>query len=413
MPRPRKAAPELYWLQQKQAYCVNVAGKRFVLGKDRDAAEMRRAELLLRHRAASAPSLEEALAVPAADRTVAEALVLYRRDLRPSMDERHVRRIDRAIGLVASRYGGMRAADLSPLHVGEVRKALAAEGQSRNYINAIVACFKACWRWCLGNGVVAGMNAVAILQVRAWEEGDGGRELPPRLPVADEVVAKTLPHLPTLVAALVRLLRVSGARPGEITAMRRRDVSTSAAEFVEPLPGWRATAQVAGGSAVWLFVPPKHKTRRKRKARVVALGPAAQAVLGPLLDGLGPDDHVFSPARSEAIRSAERRAERECPVYDSQEEYRRSRRPGHPRRPPGARYTPASLAKVIARACKAAGVEPWSAYQLRHRVGVLVSDEFDEAAAATLLGHEENSTATRTYTRTRLARLVEVAARVG
>lgn len=410
--RPRKAAPELYWLESKSQYAVNLHGKRKLLGPDKDAAEMRRAELLLKARAERTTTVEDVLAVPARDRSVAEVLLIYRRKLRPSMDETHVRRIDRAIGLVVDRYGDLPACEFSSLHLDEVRRLLANEGKARGYCNAIVQVVKTAWRWCLVSNLVTGGNASSVLALRAWEEDDGGRETLPRLPVDDATVAKTLPHLPTLIQAAVRLLQLTGARPKELCKMRRGDISTRRDEQVEPLPGWRIGAPTFESVTIWLYAVPRHKTRRKKKARIIALGPKAQAVLGPLLEGLGPEEHVFSPVRSEAIRSAERRAARECPVYESQDARRRARKPDHPRRPPGSQYTTESLGKVLSRACAAAGTD-WTLYQLRHRAGVLVADQFDESDAAELLGHSPGSNATGGYTRARLGRLAELAAKVG
>lgn len=412
MGRPRKAAPDLYWLERDQVYALTLNGTRHYLGSDRDAAELKRAELLLQAREAGRRPAGDPLAKPMAARTVGDVFELYVAGMREGMDARHLRAIGKVVGLVEALHADLPAADLSPLHVHRIRQQLATQGRARGYINSLVRVFKTIWRWAVSMAVVAGPNAHGVLALRAWEEGDGGRETPPRLPVDDKDVDKTLPHLPTLVRAMVQLLRLTGARPGELVRMRRRDVSTSADEKVEPLPGWFVGAPAFEGTTVWLYAPPRHKTRRKKKARIIAIGPKAQGVLRPWLEGLAPDDLVFTPVRSEAIRQAERRAARECPVYDSQERYRRDRKRDHPRRPPGATYTTNALDRVLARACEKAGTK-WTLYQLRHRAGVLVADEFDEADAAALLGHAPGSNVTGTYTRARLGRLAELAARLG
>jgi hypothetical protein len=44
-------------------------------------------------------------------------------------------------------------------------------------------------------------------------------ELPPVRPVDDEVVEATLPYLPEIVADMVRLQRLTGARPGEVCGL--------------------------------------------------------------------------------------------------------------------------------------------------------------------------------------------------
>lgn len=431
MARPKKAAPDLYWLASRGCWCVTFpGGKRHYLGPDRAAAEVRRAELLLEREREREQGLtvQAMLSLPDARRTVADVLALYRASLRPSMSASYIRRIDRAVGLLkASDLGRLPAAKLNPLHVEALRRELAGkphgpdgEGLARNTINGIVRAIQTAWRWAVSRVIVSGPHAQAILGLRALEAGDGGREVSPRLPVDDATVDATLPHLPTLVADAVRLLRVTGMRPGELCAMRRRDVSTRATEQVEPLPGWRIAAPIVGADGngdscmtVWLYAPPRHKTRRKGKARVVALGPVAQAILAPWLDGLDDDAVVFSPRRSEEVRSRERREARECPVYASQEEQRARDRPIRRGRPPRDQYTADTLAKVVLRACRAAGVQPWTLYQLRHGVAVSVADVHGDEIAGEVLGHATGSGVTGRYTRTKLARVAEVAARVG
>ena len=58
-----------------------------------------------------------------------------------------------------------------------------------------------------------------------------GRTTPARpkpiLPVADEVVEATLPHLPMVVADMVRFQRLTGCRPGEVCQLRPCDVDRS------------------------------------------------------------------------------------------------------------------------------------------------------------------------------------------
>jgi hypothetical protein len=57
------------------------------------------------------------------------------------------------------------------------------------------------------------------------------------LPVADTAVDATLPHLPPIVADMVRVQRLTGARPGEICILRPADISeTEAAREYRQLP---------------------------------------------------------------------------------------------------------------------------------------------------------------------------------
>ena len=49
----------------------------------------------------------------------------------------------------------------------------------------------------------------------------------PVLPVADELVDATLPHLPVVIADMVRFQRLTGCRPGEVCQLRPCDVDRS------------------------------------------------------------------------------------------------------------------------------------------------------------------------------------------
>ncbi len=45
------------------------------------------------------------------------------------------------------------------------------------------------------------------------------------MPVDDSIIEATLPHLQPVVADMVRLQRLTGARPGEICSIRPADVN--------------------------------------------------------------------------------------------------------------------------------------------------------------------------------------------
>ncbi len=70
------------------------------------------------------------------------------------------------------------------------------------------------------------------------------REPAPVLPVADNVVEATVPHLPEVVTDMVRLQRLTGVRPGEVCILRPMDLDRS--------------------GDVWVYRPESHKTRTPR-----------------------------------------------------------------------------------------------------------------------------------------------------
>jgi integrase len=64
-----------------------------------------------------------------------------------------------------------------------------------------------------------------------------------------------------------------------------------------------------------------------------------------------------------------------------------------PKKCPGDKYTPCSYRKAIQTAAKAASVENWSPYQVRHLVGTALGGSLEQAKA--MLGHANIRTTER------------------
>jgi integrase len=143
--------------------------------------------------------------------------------------------------------------------------------------------------------------------------------------VADDVVDATLPHLPVVIADMVRVQRLLGCRPGEVCMMRPSDIDRSA--------------------EVWEYRPASHKTEHHGRHRVIFIGPKAQEILLQYLlrDA---DAYCFAPADSERKRKALMRALRKTLVQPSQRN-RRKRRPKHK---PGNCYVKDAYNRAICRA---------------------------------------------------------------
>jgi integrase len=237
--------------------------------------------------------------------------------------------------------GEVPVADLTAAHLKAARADMLASGLSRPTINARMARLRRVLRWGVGEGMVPPATltvAECIPPLRAGAEGV--REPRTRRPVTEEAVAKVLPLLPPPVAALVRVQLLTGARPGELFTMRPCDVATS--------------------GAVWVYVPQTHKTAHRGRRREIRLGPLAQAAIAPLLNRPVASP-VFSP------RDAGRRTVAGRPVAPT--------------------YSRRSYRQAIVRACRRAGVAPWSPYDLRHAAASRFRREFGEEVARALLGH--------------------------
>ena len=75
-------------------------------------------------------------------------------------------------------------------------------------------------------------------------------------------VEATLPHLPAVVADMVRFQRLTGCRPGRGLQLRPCDVDRT--------------------GDVWMYTPASHKTEHHGRERVIYIGPKAQEIVAAL-----------------------------------------------------------------------------------------------------------------------------------
>ncbi len=213
-------------------------------------------------------------------------------------------------------------------------------------------------------------------------------ELPPVRPVAADVIERTLPHLPRVIADMVRVQRYIGCRPGELCRMTPAELDRSGKEWV-----WR---------------PTHHKTSWRDEDRMLAIGPQAQAILMTYLNR-DPSLPCFLPSESEAQRNADRRAARKSPMTPSHRARRsKARRKTRSTRP----YDEKAYRRAIVRACEAHGIPAWSPNQLRHAAAHEARQKFGLDAAQARLGHKHAKT-TEIYAQSTLEKAKEVAQLLG
>lgn len=204
-----------------------------------------------------------------------------------------------ALRPLVEHYGATRVRDFGPKALKSVRESMIKVGHSRNYINSMVGKIKQAFRWGVEEEIVPSQVYEALKSLAWLHAGRSkARETQPVRPVDEGTVNDTLPHLPRIVADMVRLQLLCGARPGELCSMRPCDVSR-------------------GTSGVWTYRPASHKTEHHGRERRVFIGPEGQAILGSYLDR-DPDSYCFSPAEAENERNATKRANRESPMTPSQ-----------------------------------------------------------------------------------------------
>ncbi len=250
---------------------------------------------------------------------------------------------------------------------------------SRGVINHRIRRLKHIFRWGVEQQLISTEASHAIDAVRPLMRGrTEARETEPVGPVPDELVERTLPFMPSVVADMVRLQRLTGARPSEICELRPGDIDRS--------------------GEVWCYVPRSHKTEHHGRGRTIFMGVRAQAILLPYLLR-NAEAFCFSPSESERKRAEALREARKSPVQPSQWNRRKRR----PKKKPGERYTRDSYRRAIHRACDAADrqahddgeqlpaetriVPRWSPHRLRHSAATEIRRRFGLEAAQVCLGH--------------------------
>ena len=316
----------------------------------------------------------------------------YRKNGRPT---RSLGNIDDAVRPLMLFYGRELVQDFGPLELQTIQalmvtgyngaKGEPVRGLSRTTVNARIGKIKMVFRWAVSREMAPPSLAHALDTVRGLQRGrTDAREREPVKPVDDAIVNATLEHLSPVVADMVRFQRLTGCRPGEVRIIRPGDVDRSA--------------------DVWIYRPASHKMEHHDRERIIFIGPKAQEILRPYLLRAGAEN-CFSPAQSERKRLANNHRRRVTPLSCGN-------RPGthrakKPRRSPGGQYGKDAYNRAIARACKVAGVDPWSPNRLRHTAATQVRHKYGLEAAQVVLGH-----ATANVTQIYAERDLQLAARI-
>jgi integrase len=296
-------------------------------------------------------------------------------------------------------YGTTPARDFGPLALDAARIAMIEKGWVRRSINISVGRIKRMFKWAVAKELVPPSVHHALSAVAGLRAGrTNAQESDPVKPVLDATVDATLPFLSRTVAAMVQLQRLTGARPGEICAMRTSDIDRN--------------------GEIWTYTPSSHKTAHHGHHRSIFIGPKAQNVLKPFLR-LDPAAYCFSPVEAERERREDQHAKRKTPAnYGNNIGTNRKR---EPKRRPKSRYDVGSYCRAVATACELAFQPPpplgqmdgesirawklrltleqraelrqwhhahaWHPHQLRHSAATEIRKRFGIEAAQHVLGH--------------------------
>lgn len=345
--RPKIRIPKYRRHPNGQAF-VQIKGERFYLGKfDTDGSRLNYQRIIAQFLTGepvskSAPASEESFEL-----TVVELISkywqhcqsYYRKNGSPTSEIEIIKPVLRRF---KNDFGRMSASEIGPLKLKAFRQKYIDQGLARTTINKYTGRVIAMFKWAVEQELLPPdrhQSLAAVSQLR--KDRSDAREPKKIYPVNDSTVDATLQFLSPVVAAMVRLQRLSGMRPQEVCILRPMDLDRKA--------------------DVWRYVPESHKTEHHNKSRVVFLGPRCQAVLLPFLLR-DEESYCFSPAEA-----------RNSTV--------------HLKRGPGNRYSTASYRRAVHRACDRAEMERWSPNRLRHAAATEIRREFGVESAKITLGH--------------------------
>lgn len=261
-------------------------------------------------------------------------------------------------------FGAFPAESFAVANLKAVRSAMIQAGLRRKVINQRVGRIKRMFRWAASEEILPPAPALALAILPGLRYGRStAPESPPVLPAPLPDVQAMLPFVSPIVRAMINLQLVTGMRPGELCTLRIGDIDRA--------------------RSPWKYEPAFHKTAHLGQPREIWFGPRAQEILEPFL-GHPLTAHVFSAAESRRWWNIKRRLDRESPMTPSQAA--RQAKP-RPKRAPRSFFDVSAYDRSIARGCRRAGVEPWSANQLRHAAATRIEEECGLEAAAAVLGH--------------------------
>ena len=144
-----------------------------------------------------------------------------------------------------------------------LRQAMIEADQSRRYVNENIHRIRKVFRWAASEQLIPAIGAASPGDCRGAAEG------PQRRPVNRFLLRRSrtrssrrlLPHLPSVVADMVRLQRLTGPVPVK-SARYGRDVDRN--------------------GEIWRYVPAEHKTEHHGKQRMIFIGPKAQGFCCPI-----------------------------------------------------------------------------------------------------------------------------------
>jgi integrase len=264
-------------------------------------------------------------------------------------NEAHYGRFVALLALLDQRHGDEPAAEFGPRKLEAIRDTFVRKGNCRSYVNDQSRKLIRIIEHGVARELVSPDRIVALRALPSLKRGQA-KDNPKRTGVSLETIRATLPHLTDTAAALVKLQLATAMRPSEIFRMRPCDIDRRGED--------------------WIYRPESHKTEHHGKAKAVPILGEAFKALAPFMFG-DPNELCFLTSK-------------------------------------GTPWNKDSYRIAIARAAKAAKVEHWTPYQIRHTAAQAVRDAVGPEGAQALLGHSRLST-TEVYAKASEAKAIEAA----
>ena len=314
-------------------WMVKLSGKCHYLGTSREVAEGRYRELIVEHYGTFSRQLLTLGGVTVAEllqQHVAAQIQATPDASRKTREHYYQQVVRHAVEL----YGSLEAEYFGPKAFKAVRQAMCLPGRRVSYVNHLCIRLRAAWKWGVSEELVSESSYSRLLTVKGLACGDmglkPGREV---VPVPEKLFQATLPFLTDDVADLLRLLWITGARPGEILGL--------------------TPAELVKDGAYLVYRPKNHKTAKLNKLRAVVFGAEAQMIL-----------KQYWPAEND-VRFFSRHA------------------------------STGSIRNAVYRACDRGKLPRWHPYQLRHAAVTRIALEHGKEVAAAVAGHAQVLTTER------------------
>jgi integrase len=385
MSRPRKGAlPSYRYHKARNCAVVTIDGHDHYLGPYDTPSSKQKYAALIRawQQRQEQPQAEPAAPlIPNDHATINELILAFLKHARNYYRSNHGENkeagcINDALAVLQEQGYGREPADaFRPRDLKKVREAMVAKDWSRTYINSQVNRVKRMFAYAAEEDQVSGSIYHALLAVKGLRKGTPGvRETKKVRPVPREHLKPVLDKAHEVLKAMLLFGYRTGARPGEICALKSCHLNRTGKVWVYQVP------------------PDANKTEHHEQERKVYVGPRARKILEPWLEGLAAEAYVFSPIRSEQLRQKARRDARKTPLWPSHLKRLEAKRKVAPKRAKRDHYDPISLRRAVKRLCQTVHVPIWTPNRLRHNAATRFRRKYGIEVARILLGHRKLST---------------------